>query len=102
MGNEMGVLKQGEEEEAQSKSTVWRQEEDKKAESTDELTMMSESEQVRTGRGSAWPRPEGEMRSVGRTRPAEKAKGKATEERVNMDGKARGAGSKGSTCKSRT
>ena len=29
----------------------------------------------------------GEMRGVGRTRPAGKAKGKATEERVNMTAK---------------
>ena len=39
-----------------------------------------------TGRGSAGL-VRGEMRGVGRTRPAGKAKGKATEERVNMTAK---------------
>ena len=52
MGNEMGVearKRRRDEEQGQSMG----QEEDKKAESTDELKMMSKSEEVRTGRGSA-------------------------------------------------
>ena len=58
-------------------------------ESTDELEMMSELAEVteaRTGRGSTGL-VRGEMRGIGRTSPAEKAKGRVMAEKANMEAK---------------
>ena len=67
-------MKQGEEEEAQSKSNGGKK---SKGKGGTKSKGKTQAEEVLAS-------SEGEMRGVGRTRPAGKAKGKATEERVNM------------------
>ena len=57
-----------------------------RAQSTDEQDVMSGFEEVRTDRRSAGL-ARGEMRGVGRTRPAGKAKAKGAEERENTEAK---------------
>ena len=60
--------------------------EETRAESTDEPEVTSRPVEVRTGRGSAGL-VRGEMRGTGRTSPAEKANGRAMEEKASMEAK---------------
>ena len=75
-------------EQEQGKKVRFREEEhpEKTRAQSIEQNVTGDLEEVRTGRGSAGL-VRGEMRGVGRTRPAGKAKEKVTEERVNMKAK---------------
>ena len=90
---EHGQMRQGEQEQNSKQSKQGNQvrfgEEEQlretRAKKTDEPEITGRLAEVRTGRGSAGL-VRGEMRGVGRTRPAGKAKEMVMEERVNMKG----------------
>ena len=91
---EHGQMRQGEQEQNSEQSKQGNQvrfgEEEQlretRAKKTDEPAITGRLAEVRTGRGSTGL-VRGEMRGVGRTRPAGKVTGRVMEEMVNMKGK---------------